>query len=48
MTLYTYKAKAYAILIKAGKYALTAEDNPNSLPVVPAEYAELTAKYLVE
>lgn len=47
MTIYTYKAKAYAILVKAGKYSLTAEDNPNSLPVVPEEYVELVAAQLV-
>lgn len=46
-TLYKYKAKAYALLVKAGKYALTAEENPDNLPVVPEDYQELVAEYLV-
>ena len=48
MKLYTYKAKAYAVLVKAGKYTLTNEENQKELPVVPEEYAELVATYLVE
>ena len=45
--LYTYKAKAYAWLIRAGEYALSEEDNDNDLPVVPEEYRELVATYLI-
>lgn len=48
MIIYTYKAKAYAILVKAGRYALTSDENPDNLPVVPEEYVELVATYLVE
>lgn len=46
--LYKYKAKAYAVLVKAGKYALTADDNPDNLPVVPEDYQELVAEYLID
>ena len=46
MTIFTYMITVYAILVKGGKYALTAEDNANSLPIVPEAYQTLVAEKL--
>ena len=42
--IYKYMVPVYALLVKGGKYALTADDNTNSLPVVPDEYQMLVAE----
>jgi hypothetical protein len=44
---YTYKAKAYAILVKGGRMILTEEDNKNNLPVVPEDYQMMVAELLI-
>ena len=44
--IYTYMVGVYAILVKGGKYALAADDNANSLPIVPDEYQMLVAEKL--
>ncbi len=44
--IYTYMIGVYAILVRGGSWALTAEDNPNKLPVVPVQYTEKVAEYL--
>ena len=41
--IYTYMVPVYALLVKGGKYAISAEGNTNSLPVVPDEYQMLVA-----
>ena len=41
--IYTYMVPVYALLVKGGKYAISAEGNTNSLPVVPYEYQRLVA-----
>ncbi len=46
--IYTYKAKAYAILVRGGRMVLTAEDNKNNLPVVPEDYQIAVAELLVD
>lgn len=46
--IYTYMIGVYALLVKGGKYALTAEDNAINLPVVPTAYTELVAEYLAK
>lgn len=46
MTIYTYMVKVYAILVKGGRYAITATDNTKNLPVVPEAYQEKVAEYL--
>lgn len=43
---YTYMIKVYALLVKGGKYAMSAEDNPNKLLVVPENYQIPVAEYL--
>ena len=43
---YTYMIKVYALLVKGGKYAISAEDNPNNLSVVPENYQIPVAEYL--
>ena len=43
---YTYMIKVYALLVKGGKYAISAEDNPNNLSVVPENYQIPAAEYL--
>lgn len=48
MTVYETMIPVYAYLIAAGAYALTAEDNPKSLPVIPVEYVPYVAKYMAE
>lgn len=47
-TIYQYMIGVYAILVKAGKWALSADDNPNNLPVVPEEYQIYVAQKLAE
>lgn len=44
--IYTYMVPVYALLVKGGKYAISAEGNTNSLPVVPDEYQMLVAEKL--
>jgi len=46
MTIYTYMIPVYAILVKGGKYAITATGNTANLPVVPEAYQEKVAEYL--
>ena len=47
-TLYTFRARAYAILVKGGRYILTEADRTNEAQkVVPAEYMEMVAEYLL-
>lgn len=48
MQIYSYMVNVYAILIKAGKYALTADDNPKKLAVIPDLYVEKVAEKLAE
>lgn len=47
-TIYTYKVIAYGILVKGGRYVLTADGNTDNLSVVPEDYQKAVAKYLVE
>ena len=46
--IYGYLVVAYGVLVKGGKYALAPEDNPHNLPVVPENYREKVAEWLVE
>jgi hypothetical protein len=48
MTIYTYMVTVYAVLVKGGKYAISADDNANSLPVVPETYQIKVAEYLAK
>lgn len=48
MKIYSYMINVYAILVKAGKYALTADDNPKNLQVIPEPYVEKVAEKLAE
>lgn len=48
MQIYSYMVNVYAILIKAGKYVLTADDNPKNLSVIPEPYVEKVAEKLAE
>lgn len=48
MKIYSYMINVYAILVKAGKYALTADDNPKKLSVIPEQYIEKVAEKLAE
>ena len=43
---YGYMIKVYALLVKGGKYAISDEDNPNKLSVVPENYQMAVAEYL--
>ena len=43
---YGYMIKVYALLVKGGRYAISADDNPNNLPVVPENYQIPVAEYL--
>ena len=38
--------KVYALLVKGGRMAISAEDNPNNLSVVPENYQIPVAEYL--
>lgn len=44
--IYTYMIGVYAVLVRGGKWALTADDNEKNLPVVPMQYTEKVAEYL--
>lgn len=46
--IYTYKVKAYAILVRGGRMVLTAESNTENLPVVPGEYQIAVSEYIVK
>ncbi|WP_110954797.1 CD1375 family protein [Anaerosinus massiliensis] len=46
MTIFTYMITVYAVLVRGGKYVLTAEDNKNNLQVVPEQYQTLVAEKL--
>ena len=46
MTVYNYMVPVYALLVKGGKYAISADGNTNNLPVVPDEYQMLVAEKL--
>lgn len=43
---YGYMIKIYTVLVKGGRYAISAEDNPNNLSVVPENYQMPVAEYL--
>ena len=43
---YGYMIKTYAVLLKGGRYAISADDNPNKLSVVPENYQIPVAEYL--
>ena len=43
---YGYMIKTYAVLVKGGRYAISDEDNPNKLSVVPENYQIPVAEYL--
>ena len=45
--IYGYLVVAYGVLVKGGKYALAPEDNPHNLPVVPENYREKVAEWIV-
>lgn len=48
MKIYKHKAKAYAVLVKAGKYILSEDERENKTQaVVPEEYVEATAMELI-
>ena len=48
MILYRYRARAYAILVRGGRYILTEADRTREdQKVVPAEYTEMVAEYLL-
>ena len=44
--IYTYMIKVYALLVKGGRMAISAEDNPNKLSVAPENYQIPVAEYL--
>lgn len=46
--IYTYKVKAYAILVRGERMALTDAENADNLPIVPGDYQEAVAEYLVK
>ena len=48
MTIYGYMIIAYGVLVKGGRYALTPDDNPKNLKVVPEAYRERVAAWLAE
>nr|DAM45542.1 MAG TPA: hypothetical protein [Caudoviricetes sp.] len=48
MKIYKYKAKAYAVLVKAGRYILSEDQRENKKQeLVPEEYADLVAEILL-
>ena len=48
MKIYKYKAKAYAVLVKAGTYILSEDQRENKKQeLVPEEYADLVAEILL-
>ena len=49
MKIYKHKGKAYAVLVKAGKYILSEDERENKKQeLVPAEYMEAVAMELSE
>ena len=49
MTIYKHKAKAYAVLVKSGKYILSEDERENKKQeLVPAEYVDAVAMELLE
>ena len=46
-TIYSYIVVAYGVLVQGGKFALSPEDNPKNLPVVPELYREKVAEWVV-
>ena len=48
VTIYSYIVVAYGVLVQSGKYALSPEDNPKNLRVVPEAYREKVAEWLIE
>lgn len=47
-TIYSYMVVAYGVLVCSGRWALTPDDNPKSLKVVPENYREKVAEWLAE
>ena len=48
VVIYSWMVVAYGILVQGGKFALSPEDNPKNLRVVPEAYREKVAEWLVE
>ena len=46
-TIYSYMVVAYGVLVQGGKFALSHDDNPKNLRVVPETYREKVAEWLV-
>ena len=46
--IYRWMVVACGVLVKGGKYALAPEDNQHNLPVVPENYREKVAEWIVE
>ena len=46
--IYTYMIGVYALLVKGGKYAISAENNTDNLPIVPMDYQIQVAEYLAK
>ena len=46
-TIYSYIVVAYGVLVQGEKFALSPEDNPKNLRVVPEMYREKVAEWLV-
>ena len=48
MKIYKHKAKAYAVLVKAGKYILSEDERENKKQeLVPAEYVEAAVASII-
>lgn len=45
--IYGYMVVAYSILVQGGKFALSPDDNPKNLRVVPESYREKVAEWIV-
>ena len=45
--IYGYMVVAYSILVQGGKFALSPDDNPKNLNVVPESYREKVAEWIV-
>lgn len=43
-----YMIGVYALLVKTGTWALTADDNPKKLPITPEAYQIKVAEYLAK
>lgn len=46
--IYGYLVVAYGVLVQGGKWALSPNDNPKNLKVVPESYREKVAEWIVE